>query len=112
MTGTIVYWHAQNQRKLEIAFPSVSEWNDRQQSERIHGRLRGHQSLQEVSVTAYLLLAAENRSVRRDLLVYRTLQFDEEMTTYEFLIQYLPILYMGFYDCIGQCRSQHPVYVG
>jgi hypothetical protein len=48
-----------------------------------------------VNVTAYPLLPAVNRSVRHDLLVYRTLQFDKETTTYEFFTQYLPILHMG-----------------
>jgi hypothetical protein len=33
--------------------------------------------------------------VPHDLLVYRTLQFDEETTTYEFFTQHPPILHMG-----------------
>jgi hypothetical protein len=44
-------------------------------------------------VPAHPLLPADNRSVRQDLLVHRTVQFDEEMTTYEFFTQHPLILY-------------------
>jgi hypothetical protein len=43
-----------------------------------------------VSATAHPLFRADNRLVRRDLLVYRTLQFDEQTTTYEFFTQHPP----------------------
>jgi hypothetical protein len=46
-----------------------------------------------VSVIAYLLLPADNQSVRHHLLVDRILQFDEETTIHEFFTMHPPILY-------------------
>jgi hypothetical protein len=52
-----------------------------------------------VSVIAYLLLPADNQSVRHHLLVDRILQFDEETTTHEFFTMHPPILYTIYTIC-------------
>jgi hypothetical protein len=100
MTSIMIYWHAENQRKLEIALPSVNEWNESEYGMIVSGvsefmNIFGDISLTgSVRVTAYPLLAADNQSVRYDLLVYRTLHFEEEMMIYESFTQHSPILYM------------------
>jgi hypothetical protein len=75
MTSTIINWHAKNRWKLEIAFPSMKEWNESEYRMIVSGvselmNIFGHTSLFEcVSVIAYPLLAADYRSVRHDLLI-------------------------------------------
>jgi hypothetical protein len=75
MTNTIVHWHAKNRWKLEIAFPSLKEWNEseyRMIVSRVSELMNifGHTSLFEyVSVIAHALFAGDYRSVRHDLLV-------------------------------------------
>jgi hypothetical protein len=51
------------------------------------------------SVNPYPLLAADNRPVGHDLLIYGILQSNEETATCEFFAQHLPIL------CMGLCES-------
>jgi hypothetical protein len=100
-TSAIFYKYAKNQRKPEIAFPSVKEWNENEDGIIVSGVSEFMNSVEDtrlfgsVNVTAYPLLAADNRSARQDLLVYRTIPFDKETTTYEFFTQPPPILHMG-----------------
>jgi hypothetical protein len=87
--------------EAEIAFPSVKELNESECGMIVSGvsesmnTLGGITLFENVSVTAYSLLTADNRWVRHDLLLYRTLPFEEETRTYKFSTQHLPILYMG-----------------
>jgi hypothetical protein len=74
----------------------VKEWNEsgygiivNRLSEFVNIRFFG-----SVSATPYPLLTANNRSVGHNLLVHRTLQFDEETTADEFFTQHPPFLYM------------------
>jgi hypothetical protein len=53
-----------------------------------------------VSIIAYPLLTANNQSVRHNLLVHRTLPFDEETTTCEFFTQHPPILCVGRWEMV------------
>jgi hypothetical protein len=82
MTSTIMYGHAKNKRKPETAFPSVKEWNESEDGMIASG------------VSEFMNGFGDSRLVRHDLLVYQTLQFDEEMTMYQFFTQCPPILYM------------------
>jgi hypothetical protein len=78
MTSTILYRQAENERKLEIAFSSVNEWNESEcglilspvsEFMNIFGEIGLFGS---VSATVYPLLALDNQSSRYGLLVYRT----------------------------------------
>jgi hypothetical protein len=69
MASAIVYWHAKNQRKLEMAFSSVKRWNESGYGMTASGvsefiSMFGGMSLfGSVNVAACPLLTADNRSV-------------------------------------------------
>jgi hypothetical protein len=95
--STMSYRHMKTSRKHEIAFIFVKYWSESEYS-MIVSRASEFMSIfrdiglfGSVSGTAYPLLTAGNRSVGHDLLVYRTLQFEEE-TSYKLFIQHPPIL--------------------
>jgi hypothetical protein len=100
-TSTIVYKYAKSQRKPEIAFPSVKEWNENEDGMIVSGVSDFMNIFEDanlsgsVSVTAYPLPAADNRPVLYDLMVYPTILFDKETTTYELFLRHPSILYMG-----------------
>jgi hypothetical protein len=110
MTSTIMYWHAKSKRKPETAFPSVKEWNDSEDGMIVSG------------VSEFMNGFGDSRSVRHDLLVDQTLQFDEDTTTYQFFTQCPPILHMrskyvelksrrqyeGVYQAIRRSEQGHP----
>jgi hypothetical protein len=79
----------------------VKEWNENEGGMIVSGVSDFMNILEDtslfgsVSVTAYPLPAADNRSVLYELLVYRTILFDKETTTYELFIRHPSILYMG-----------------
>jgi hypothetical protein len=87
MTSAIIYWHAKNWRKLEIALPSVKEQNEGEYEMIVSAvsefmSVFGDVSLfGRVSATTYPVLIAHSWSVRHHLFVYQILQFDDETTT-------------------------------
>jgi hypothetical protein len=104
VTSIVIYWHAKIQEKPEIAFPSVKEWNDSEDGMTVSRmnelmNIFGNSLFESISITAYPLLAADNRSARHDLVVHRTRQFGEEAMPYKFFTQPSPIL------CIRLCET-------
>jgi hypothetical protein len=99
-TSIIGYKYTKSQRKPEIAFPSVKEWNENEDGMIVSGVsdfmniFKDTGLFGSVSVTAYPLPVADNWSVLYELLVYRTILSDKETTTYEFFIRHPSILYM------------------
>jgi hypothetical protein len=96
MTSRVVYRHAKNQLKPEIGFPRVKEYNESQCGMIVSG---ANEFMNIIRDIACPLLAADNQSIRHGLLVYPTLQFDKETTTYEFFTLHPAIL------CMGRCET-------
>jgi hypothetical protein len=100
-TTSIIGYKCASQRKSVIAFPSVKEWNENEHEMIVSGVSDFMNIFEDtslfgsVSVTAYPLPAADNRSVLHELLVYQTILFNKATTTYELFIRHPSILYMG-----------------
>jgi hypothetical protein len=73
IASLIFHWLAGNQRRPENAFPSIREWNQIEYEMIVSEFMNifGDICLSgTVKITAYLLLGADNWSIRHDLLAY------------------------------------------